>query len=114
MAMTLGLGTHTTGQQIFTSIYLIICYSEKNKTSEMLLLEKTNICVPSNRFNNDRRDYSSSHAYHRDRGDHSSSYHSHHDHHGNYRSDHRGDRRPDYGQYGHRDYGSSNRPDSSR
>ncbi|XP_022330657.2 chromodomain-helicase-DNA-binding protein 1-like isoform X3 [Crassostrea virginica] len=65
------------------------------------------------RFNNDRRDYSSSHAYHRDRGDHSSSYHSHHDHHGNYRSDHRGDRRPEYGQYGHRDYGSSNRPDSS-
>ncbi|XP_034324831.2 chromodomain-helicase-DNA-binding protein 1 isoform X1 [Magallana gigas] len=65
------------------------------------------------RFNNDRREYSSSHAYHRDRGDHSSSsYHSHHDHHGNYRSDHRGDRRPDYGQYGHRDYGS-NRPDSS-
>ncbi|XP_062610883.1 chromodomain-helicase-DNA-binding protein 1-like isoform X1 [Saccostrea cucullata] len=64
------------------------------------------------RFNNDRREYSSSHAYHRDRGDHSSNYHSHHDHHSNYRSDHRGDRRPDYGQYGHRDYGS-NRPDSS-
>ncbi|XP_048736383.2 chromodomain-helicase-DNA-binding protein 1-like isoform X3 [Ostrea edulis] len=64
------------------------------------------------RFNNDRREYSSSHSYHRDRGDHSSSYHSHHDHHGNYRSDHRGDRRPEYGQYGHRDYGS-NRPDSS-
>ncbi|KAK3096752.1 hypothetical protein FSP39_002924 [Pinctada imbricata] len=57
------------------------------------------------RFNNDR--YNSGSSFHRD---HPPNFHpQHYDHHGNFRADHRGDRsnRTDYGQFGHREYGSS-------
>ena len=79
-----------------------------------------NVCVLY-RFNNDRRDFSSSgQKGYSNRDSFQSSHHPHErsDHHGNYRPDYRGDRggeyqssHPEYGHYGHSNFsGSNSRP----